>query len=78
MHINEFVPALGTDSYVTQRSPVMTAERWRWVWRQHKQRFIESGAAVLIGGQVHVHPGRTDAVILDIGRQQVARQVEAL
>lgn len=77
MNLSEFVPAVGTDSYVAARKPVMTEERWRWMWRQHKHRFIESGAAVLIGGQVHVHPERADSVILDLGRQQAARYVEA-
>jgi hypothetical protein len=46
-------------------------------WRQHKSRFIEAGAAVLIGGRVYVHPERADTVILEMGRAQAERQVEA-
>ena len=78
MNLSEYVPAVGPpDSYVGQRRQVMTDERWRWLWRRHKQRFVESGAAVLIGGQVHVHPARTDGVILDLGRELAARHAEA-
>lgn len=75
--LSEFVPAVGDGSYVAERQSVLTDERWRWLWRQHKTRFIEAGAAILLGGQVHVHPARADAVIVDLGRTQVARQVEA-
>ena len=78
MNLSEYVPAVGSnDSYVGQRKPLMTDERWRWLWRQHKQRFIDADAAIMVGGQVHVHPARTDGVILDLGREQAARQVEA-
>jgi len=78
MNLSEFVQAVGDGgSYVAMRQHVMTDERWRWLWRQHKARFIEAGAAVLIGGQVHVHPERTDEVILDLGRELAQRQAEA-
>jgi hypothetical protein len=78
MNLSEYVPAVGPpDSYVGQRRQVMTDERWRWLWRRHKQRFVESGAAVLIGGQVHVHPERADAVILGLGRESAQRHLEA-
>jgi hypothetical protein len=75
-NLSEFVPALGDGSYVAARTPVLTDERWRWLWRQRKSRFIEAGAAVLIGGQVHVHPERADMVILEMGRAQAERQAE--
>jgi hypothetical protein len=76
-NLSEFVPAIGDASYVAARRPVLTDERWRWLWRQNKSRFIEAGAAVLIGGRVHVHPERTDSVILEMGREQATRQLEA-
>lgn len=75
-NLSEFVPAIGDGGYVAARTPVLTDERWRWLWRQRKSRFIDAGAAVLIGGQVHVHPERADTLILEMGRAQAERQVE--
>lgn len=74
--LSKFLPAIGDGSYVSARTPVLTDERWRWLWRQHKHCFIEAGAAVLIGGQVHVHPDLTDSVILELGRKLAAGQVQ--
>jgi hypothetical protein len=77
-NLSEFLPAIGDGSYVAARQPVLTDERWRWLCRQHKNRFIEANAAVLIGGRIHLHPERTDATILELGREQAARHAEVL
>jgi hypothetical protein len=72
MNLAEFVPAVGPgDSYVKTRGSVLSDERWRWLWRRHKARFVDAEAAILIGGQVHVHPERADAVICELGRAQL-------
>lgn len=72
--LQDYVPALGAGGYVPQR-PTLNEWRWRHLWRQHRAELIEAGCAILIGGQVHVHPARTDAFLIELGKRQARRTV---
>ena len=70
---NEFVSALRV--YVPARQN-LSEWRWRHLWRQHKVGMIEAQAAIVLGGEVLVHPDRMDGFLVQLGRVQALRTVE--
>jgi hypothetical protein len=74
MNLNEYVPALGDGGYVPSR-PALNEWRWRNLWRLHRAQLIDQGCAILIGGRVHVHPARTDAFLIELGKRRARDRV---
>lgn len=71
--LGDYRPAFGAGGYVESRAPVLTAERFRWLWRGHRTELIEAGIAIVIGGRVHVHPARMDEFLLALARERARR-----
>lgn len=40
-----------------------------WRWRQHKRRYVESGAVLMVGGRRMVNPQLCEAIEMEIARE---------
>ncbi|MCA3220138.1 MAG: hypothetical protein ING59_16640 [Burkholderiales bacterium] len=70
--LNDYVPAFGPAGYVASR-PHLDESQLRWIWRNHAARLIDLGAVIKPGRVLLAHPGKLDAFIIELGREQAKR-----
>ncbi|MEP7301711.1 MAG: hypothetical protein ABI699_09295 [Caldimonas sp.] len=46
-----------------------------WFVRQHKASLVAAGALTVIGGRHRLHPDKTDAVLVEAGKQAAQKAV---
>lgn len=64
------------DEYRTARSHVLRSETaLEWLLRRHRERFIRSGALVVLGGRRFINPPVADRELLAIGAETAAESL---
>jgi hypothetical protein len=69
-HANALQGVRKLPEYGEQRRHIFPSDNsLTWFVRQHRSELIESGAILLLNGQWHVHEGRFDLAVLEVGKK---------